>query len=212
MAEKIRNVEEIMTELFEGLRIPKRDGTTRKEEAALKKYAKVRWVRFEIDYYRNGALPLEEIASQAKVYFSKRFLNGAFISSVDASTFEKAYSSLDHAVKDGCHGRCVRLVEELNEALAQYGVQPIEKIDAFLDWLTFWPVERRGDDGSVLMEKPYSVAVIDFHNDRHLNGFYKVWKSYFKKGVLLSMQDTYRIANILEKSRKLPPKLKTKTD
>ena len=206
MAEDFRSIEQIMEELFDGVRVVKKNGS-KKEEAALKKYAKVRWVKFEIDYYMSGKLPLSEVLAQAKVYFSKRFLGGEYIDRVSPAELRKAYDSLNHAVKDGCHGRCSRLVQELNEALERADVCPVE-VESFLDWLTFWPVERRGGDGSVLMEKPYNVPVIDFKNDQHLEGFYKVWKSYYKKGILLSMQGTYRIYDILDKSKKLPKKPK----
>lgn len=204
MAEHLRSVDTIMAELFEGLRITRRDGTVKKEEAALKKYEKVRWVQFEMNYYKNHALPLNEIHAQAKTYFSKRFLDGKYISSADSSELEKAYNSLDHAVKDGCHGRCYRLVVELNEALTNNGVRSVGDIEAFLNWLTFSPVERKDATGNVVYEKPYFIPVIEFNNRQHLEQFYKVWKDYYKKGFLLSMQDTYRIVDIMSKSKKLP--------
>ena len=204
MAENLRSVDVIMAELFEGLRTTKRDGTTKKEEAALKKYEKVRWVQFEMNYYRKHILPLSEIHAQAKMYFSKRFLDGEYISQVDPTDLEKAYKSLDHAVNDGCHGRCYRLVVELNEALTSNGVRSVGDIEALLNWLTFSPVERKDSEGNPIMEKPYYIPVVDFTNREHLEQFYKVWKEYYKKGFLLSMQDTFRIVDIMSKSKKLP--------
>ena len=208
MAEELRSVEQIMAELFEGLRIIKKNGT-KKEEAALKKYAKVRWVQFEIDYYRNGVFPLREVMAQAKVYFSKRFLDGQFIDQVSQAEFNKAYDSLNHAVKDGCHGRCFRLVEEFNAALDREGVKTVERIENFLDWLTFYPVKRKDYEGNPIMEKPYNVPIIDFKNDEHLEGFYKVWRGYYKKGILLSMQEAREIYSILAKAKKLPKERKS---
>jgi hypothetical protein len=99
MAENIRSIEEILRELFEG------------RDAALEKYALVRHVRYEMALWHDYGFPLQEVDRRTKAYFSKKFLKGARISEVDGVTLKKAFESLDHAVKDGCHGRCLRLVE-----------------------------------------------------------------------------------------------------
>ena len=120
MAENIRSIEEILCELFKG------------RDAALEKYSRVRHTQYEMSLWRDYGLPLYDVDKSAKAYFSKSFLGGAKISETDGATIKKAFEKLNHAVNDGCHGRCLRLVEELNQALTALGLRTVDP-EPFLD-------------------------------------------------------------------------------
>ena len=179
MAEDIRNIEQILKELFDG------------KDAALEKYAKVRHVQYEMNLWRRFHLPLSEVNGQVKVYFSKRFLGGERIIDASEATLKKGFESLDHAVKDGCRGRCRRLVEELNEALVRLNLRPIAEIDRFLDWLTFDSETVKDYYGEPARE--YGFPVLVFHDKENRKDFWNKTKVFLKRGVMISMQDVARI-------------------
>ena len=136
MAENVkRGYFEVLDELFTG------------SNSALEKYAKVRLTQYEMNLWRKHHLPLKEVDKRAKRYFGVRFLGeGKRIDKATQAELSKAFESLHFAVgkdsgdpslKSGCHGRCLRLVDVLNEALIADGLDPIPDAEKFLDFFTF---------------------------------------------------------------------------
>ena len=175
MTENIK-IMEILEELFQG------------KDAALAKYAKVRHVQYELGLTKRG-LPLYDVAPSAKKYFSQRFLAGRNIYDVsknDPDTYRDALEKLDHAVHDGCHGRCTRLVKELNEELAKYKIEPVDS-EKFLDWLTFCYEVRKDYMGEPMTEPGFSFEIRDFYDDRNRKEFWEETKALLKKGYIMPM-------------------------
>ena len=182
MAENTK-IEEILEELFVG------------RDAALEKYAKVRHVKYELDLWRNNGLPLGLVERRAKKYFSVRFLGGQNIYTAEKENpemLEKALKDLDHAVNDGCHGRCNRLVKTLNEELACRKIDPVDS-EKFLDWLTFYYDVRKDCFGNALQEPGFSFEIRDFYDDRNRREFWKELKAILKEGQITSMSDVLKI-------------------
>ena len=175
MAEKIRSIEEILCELFKG------------RDAALEKYSKVRHVQYEMLLWRNFGLPLYDVDKSAKAYFSKSFLGGVKIDEADGASIKKAFEKLNHAVNNGCHGRCLRLVEELNQALSELGLKTVDP-EPFLDWLTYWYEPRRGSDGELIEEKPYGFPILDFSDEQNRKELWAELSLMLKCGRISSMQ------------------------
>lgn len=146
---------ETLTELFKG------------RDSALNKYAKVRHTQYEMGLWCNHKYPLRLVDASTKAYFSKAFLGGVKIDKADEATLRKGFTNLDHAVKDGCHGRCYRLVEDLNQELTELGLRPVENIDKFLDWLTFDYTALYNHDGEPLEEKPYGFPILVFNDEKN---------------------------------------------
>lgn len=184
MAEKIRSVKEILEELFVG------------KDAALEKYAKVRHVQYELNLWHENGLPLGQVESQAKKYFSVRFLDGKNIYAVERENpelLEKALRDLDYAVKCGCHGRCSRLVKELNEELAGYKIEPVDS-EKFLDWLTFcYSVRKDYCTGEPVNEPGFSFEIKDFYDDKNRKEFWKELKFLLKDGRIMSMSNVLKV-------------------
>ena len=188
------NIKRILEELFKG------------RDAALEKYAKVRHVQYEMQLWRGYGLPLEQVDKSAKVYFSKRFLEGKRISSVSEKELAEAFKRLDHAVKDGCHGRCTRLVEELNKEFEKEGIEPLHKIDGFLDWLTFWyTTPECYATGGPAKEPGYSFEIRIFHDKENRTDFWLETKSLLAQGKVMQL---YRIAQLVLFKRKFSKNLK----
>lgn len=178
MAENIRSIEEILNELFKGGR-----------DSAIEKYAKVRHTQYEMDLWCHYGLPLSEVERGAKAYFSKRFLNGCRIDKASEKALRDAFSRLDHAVNDGCHGRCHKLIVELNQAFAELGLPEVKEIDKFLDWLTFNYQTRLGGDGEPVIEKPYGFQILIFDDERNRKEFWTEVQQLIKAGRMASVHD-----------------------
>ena len=196
MAEDIKStrINEILTELFKG------------KDAALEKYAKVRHVQYEMQLWRNYGLPLDQVDRSAKMYFAKRFLKDGKIFTASEKEIKDAFERLNHAVKDGCHGRCVRLIEELNEEFIKLGLEPVHKIDGFLDWLTFWynTLEDYATGGSV-KEPEFSFEIRHFYDRENRKEFWAETKELLKEGKIMRL---YRIAQIVLIKRKFSRTMK----
>ena len=188
MTENIK-ILEIYNELFIG------------KNAALSKYAKVRHTQYEILLWHASGLPLSEVKKGAKLYFSKRFLNGKRIDRATEKEIEEALITLGHAVDDGCRGRCTRLVESLNEELKKYNLEPV-KVQSFLDWLTFCYDVRRDEYGCDCLEPGYGFEVRDFYDDYNRKEFYDEAKRLLKKGIVLHPGHIGQIVEIRRKNGK----------
>lgn len=186
MAEQIsRGYFEVLSELFFG------------NDAALEKYAKVRHTQYEMGLWRYHDLPLREVDSRAKSYFSQRFLKGRRIDKVDPADLSEAFTRLNYAVGQktddgnftGCHGRCLRLVNELNEVLAKDGLTVVGDLEKFLNLLTFDYTVRKDYNGIPIVEKPYYVQIWDFHDAKYRKGYREFIKFLRTLGRKMSMQD-----------------------
>ena len=175
MAEELRSIEEILNELFKG------------RDAALEKYSRVRHTQYEMLLWRDYGLPLYDVDKSAKAYFSKKFLSGVKIDKADGASIQKAFERLNHAVKDGCHGRCLRLVEELNQALAELGLKTVDP-EPFLDWLTYDYVAKRGTDGELVEDKPYGFPILVFSDGQNRKELWAELSLMLKSGRISSMQ------------------------
>ena len=189
-----REIKEILEELFKG------------QDAAINKYARVRITQYEIDLWKKHGLPLNELSRQEKLYFSKRFLQGRKISEISPAELEKAILTLDHAVNDGCHGRCIKLVKELNEALARRSLKTVGEPEKFLNWLTFDYQTIKDYKGDNVKEANYGYEIRLFESDNNRKEFWQELKSVLAQGRIMSMQD---IAKIVLFKRKHGKNLKT---
>ena len=178
---------EIMDELFQG------------RDAALVKYAKVRHTLYEMNYYRRG-YSLSEVNPAAKVYFAKRFLpQGVTIRTATEQQLEEAYDRLEHAVKDGCHGRCIRLVEEMNLILKKNNLEPLNNPDKFLAYFSFNYKQREDEFGNPAFEPGRGDPILDFRDKDNRTEFYSVVKFLEKQKIMLS---PIEIGKIVVKLRK----------
>ena len=187
MAEQIRTIEEILRELFAG-----------GQNAALEKYAKVRHTFYEIRLYWWHQFPLEEIDGFAKGYFSKRFLDGKRIDQATQEEMVAALTRLRYAVGDepcerdgeeyfpGSHGRCLRLVNELNAALVVEGLEPLKDPERFLKFMTFDEEVKRDALGKVIYE--HGVPVNVFHDKENRKDFWAEVQPLLKKGKMMPLQ------------------------
>ena len=183
-----RTIIEILEEIFKG------------NDSALAKYAKVRHTQYEINLWRRCGLPLKEVGAQERRYFRERFLKGTAIEQATDAERHKAFDELDHAIQDGCHKRCIKLVNELNEALEATGVKTIEEPEKFLDWLTFSYHTNKDQDGQPLRDPGYSFEIRVFSDDKNRKEFWKELQSFLKAGRIVSMQDICRIVLIKRSS------------
>ena len=201
MAEDVkRSYFEIIEELFFG------------PSAALEKYAKVRFTQYEMNLWRRYHLPLKDVDSKAKRYFGVRFLGeGKRIDKASETDLNKAFESLKFAVgKDvneptlnsGCHMRCLRIVNELNEALAAAGLTTIEDPEKFLDFLTFDYEVRTDGNGVAIEEKPYGFLIRTFHDEENRRQFRVILKWLREEKRMMSMQDIYKIASFAKNHSK----------
>ena len=146
-----REIRDIFKELFFG------------SDSALEKYAKVRHVQYEMGLWRTYHC---DIHGFAKAYFSARFVDGKKrLSQCTEAEIKEGLNRLDHAVKDGCHKRCVRLIKELNEALGEKGIEPLQDIETFLDLVTFdYTIMRDIYTGEPSCEPMYGFEIRIFHD------------------------------------------------
>ena len=192
MAEQLkRDIQEILEELFKG------------KNSALEKYAKVRHTRDEICrlYMRDG-LPLYEINRSARIYFSKRFLGGVRISDASQAELREGLKRLDHAVRDGCRPRCLRLVAELNGALKELGLDTVKSPDKFLNWLTFCYEVKLGCDGKPVLEPGYNSEIRIFCDKKNREMFWAEIVALLKEKKMMSMTDVLRIVRFKRKKSK----------
>ena len=189
MTEQItRGYFEIIRELF----FATKDEKGKPVKSALEQYAKVRHTKYELDLWRFHGLTLSQIDSKAKAYFSERFLNGKRILDVDNATLEAAYKRLKHAVDDGCHGRCVRLLEELNRKMRELKLEPV-KIEEFLDFLTFNYRTRDDGYGYPRRDPDYGYEIRDFVDEYYRAQFREELKLLERTRRMMSMQDVLKI-------------------
>ena len=200
MAENLRSYFEILDEMFIG------------SSAALEKYAKVRITQYEMNLWRKHRLPLSEVDKKAKRYFSVRFLGeGQRIDKASTEALNKAFESLHFAVgKDsgdpalcsGCHQRCLRLANELNEALARDGLEQIPDVEKFLDFMTFDYDVRTDENGQAIEEKPYGFVIRIFHDVENRRDFRLMLKMLKEEGLEMSMQDIWKMIHFKRKHSK----------
>lgn len=176
MAENITKVEHILNELFKG------------RTSALAQYAKVRHTKYELMLWRQYGLPLHKVNKNAKAYFSRRFLGGTRIEQADEKTLRKGFETLDHAIFDGCHGRCMRLVKELNEALNELGLKPVKDPEYFLDWLTFCHYDCKDTEGNTAYEIDYGFPIWGFSDEENRTDFWRILKPMLSYGRIANMQ------------------------
>ena len=172
----ITKVEHVLNELFKG------------RTSALEQYAKVRHTKYELMLWRQYGLPLHEVNNKAKNYFSRRFLGGIRIEQADEKTLRKGFETLDYAIFDGCHGRCMRLIKELNEALNELGLKPVKDPEYFLDWLTFCHYDCKDTEGNTAHDTDYGFPIWTFSDKENRTDFWRVLKPMMSYERIASMQ------------------------
>ena len=184
MTENIRNIKDVLEELFKG------------RDAAIEKYAKVRRTLYEMELwyrFRKEGYSLRDVPKNVKVYFSQRFLNGEKINDKTPEAEAKlseGFKRLGHAVNDGCKGRCERLVDELNVQLEELGLRTIKEPTRFLDWLTFDYDVRRDHEGNPVLEKPFGFETRLFKDECNRKEFWgEIQLLLYTYGRMKSMQD-----------------------
>lgn len=198
MAEQIKNreYEDILKELFGG-----------GEEAALAKLAKVRRTEYEMNLWRKHNLPLSEIPGKYRMYFRRRFLNSVSIEKATQKELDEAFYRLRCAVgmqvnaggeHTGCYMRCLRLVGELNSALARNRLKTVEP-GAFLDWLTFDFTVPTGLGGEVIEEKGKGFEIRIFHSDDNRKEFWAELQKIMREHRRMSMQGVVKIVLVKRK-------------
>lgn len=203
MAEDInRGYEAVLKELFFG------------KDAALDKYAKVRWTRYEIMLWKKHGLPLAEVNPVAKAYFSRRFLEKQRIDKVSKPVLEKALESLSYAcgidpdgnlVETGCRLRCHKLMEELNIALSGLEFAPVD-VERFLNYFTFDYDVVLDENGKPKQEPGYGFEIRLFHSDQNRAWFRTILKALFFLKLRLPMQCVHEVAKYFRKYAKPQPK------
>ena len=118
------------------------------KDSAISKYSKVRFTEYEMNLWHKYGFPLSDVSPKARKYFEKRFLGGTSISGATEEELKKALTNLGYAVGSvvspegevelsGCRKRCMRLMDELNDALGRLGLKTMTDPERLLDWLTF---------------------------------------------------------------------------
>lgn len=192
MAEDVKNrgYEEILKDLFFG------------KDAALDKFAKIRWTRYEILLWKKHGLPLEQVAPAAKAYFSRRFLGGQRIDKVEKYVLEKALESLSYAagidpdgklVDTGCRARCRALVKELNVALKENDFAEVN-VDKFIDMFTFDFSFSVDENGKHRKEPGYDFDIRHFYSDSNRWWFKNELDLMFKTKMRMPMDSVYVMA------------------
>ena len=152
-----------------------------------------------MNLWRQLHLPLSEVGATEKRYFSTRFLHGTKIDKASKEDLEKAFDELEHAVGDGCKGRCQRLVDELNEALCELGLAEVQQPQNFLKWLVNDYEVKRDDNDQVVIEKPYGFEIRIFHDAENRKEFWAEAQALLKSDRMMSMQDICKV--VLHKRR-----------
>lgn len=195
MAEQIRDYFDILEELFLG------------RDAALAKYAKVRFTQYEMRLWWDHDLPLHEVSAKAKRHFNERFLRyDERIDKADSRAINKAFERLSYAVgknsNSGCHGRCLRLVAELNQALERDGLETIKDPEAFLDYFTFNYSVQLDYKGNPVLEPGHSFEIRYFNDEINRKEFCRILKFLKSSGKKMSMQDIWKLIIFLRKNSK----------
>ncbi|MBO4812836.1 hypothetical protein J5491_01680 [Candidatus Saccharibacteria bacterium] len=179
---------EILHELFFG------------KDAALVKYAKVRRTQYEMRLYRDRGYHLEEIDLKSRLYFAKAFLpKDVTIRTATPEQMRNAYERLGHAVNDGCHGKCLRLVKEMNNILGDNGLAKLEDPESFLKYFTaFWP-EKKDQFGDTIYEPGHNEPVLEFKDGEAREEFKRELKNLERDKLMLDM---VTIGKIVVKKRK----------
>lgn len=191
MAEEIRSVKEVLEELFK--RKKNKDGSI--EYSALEKLALAKLTRDEILLYLESDMPKSEINKNARLFFQKSFLKKSIYQATEAEIRDAYNNHLLYAVGDsGCRGRCRRLVEELNAALAKNCIEQIEesKIDAFIDWLTY-DYHSLIDESTGWPKLEYGFTVRIHHDVENRKDFWKELQLLLKEGKMLPMHSVLQI-------------------
>ena len=163
-------------------------------KSALDQYAKVRHTQYEMNLWRCHGVPLGQVDNGAKSYFSERFLLGREIRKSDAKTLDAAFERLDHAVKDGCHGRCARLVNELNSCTNQLGLDTVDT-EKFLNFMTFNYHTRKDEYGYAKKEPGFSFEIRDFVDEFYRNLFREEVRLLEKQRRAMSLRGILSIVN-----------------
>jgi hypothetical protein len=185
-----REYEDIIRELFAG------------NEGALAKLAKVRRTQYDLSLWQRYDVPLSEVPAKSKRYFSQRFLKKARIDQASYRVLSEGFKKLNFAVgidvpgePTGCYAKCLRLVEELNEAMARDGLRPVEP-KKFIDWLTF-DIEVTVDvDGRPITDKPYHAPVCILHGDENRRLFWNELQKIMREKRRMSMQGVLSIVGV----------------
>ena len=188
---------EIIRELFFAMK----DEKGKAAKSALEQYAKVRHTQYELNLWRYHGVPLGQIDGKAKAYFSEKFLHGRGIREVDSRTLDAGFERLGHAVKSGCHGRCVKLMMELNTCLEAHGLKQV-KIEEFLDFLTFNYRTRDDGYGNPAREPGHSFEIRDYVDEYYRNQFREELRLLEKTRRMMAMQDILKLIRFkLENSK-----------
>ena len=171
MAENFRSIKDILEELL----------------VALEKYSKVRHTKYKVNcLWRSYGYSLNKIRGAA-FYFSKTFLDGVRLSEASEDQIEHGIQKIGYAVKS-CHGRCIRLTKELNEAFRARNIPQVSKIERFLDLMTFDYYLVDGCDGSSQPE------LMIFEDEKNLKYFSNEARRLLRKNKILSLADIYRMS------------------
>ena len=180
MAEELRGIREIYEELFKG------------PHAALLTYKNMRQVQREMKLYRDYGYPLSMVKAGWKKKFSDDFLGGKPISSASEAEMKEAYTRLDHAVRDGCHKRCYRLVEELKAAYQKLGVETNFDTEKFLNLMTFDFFSPLMSDGQPYLEPGYGFPIQNFVDDKNRKDFWQETSKILRAKKIMSVSDIWR--------------------
>ena len=205
MAEQVRSIEEILQEMFIGVEKNTRNGKKVRERSSLMKLADLQEIADEMDLHLCRGLPLDLLKGIDVVYFSKRFMEkGVNVYYASLEDKQKARKKLGFAIQS-CLERNERLINELNQALREKGLDEIKEVRKFLDFLTYNPQQRRNGEGNPLFEKPpYShVPIIYYQNREDYKAFKEEIRSLLKSGKMVSMQDVYRNVSDKRKMKQL---------
>ncbi|MDO4747462.1 MAG: hypothetical protein Q4A70_03970 [Candidatus Saccharibacteria bacterium] len=180
MAENVRSIKAILEELLKG------------KDSALAKLARVRETQYEIGLWNGHGALLSDIAVTAKKYFSKRFLDGKLLKEVKKDELEEGLKKLAYAV-ESCKKRCTRLVEELNQAMSEQGLEPLKDIQGFLDWMTFFYEEKKDYTGQPVYDLEGHFPIRIFSSDKNRREFWVETQAIMRSGRIMSVKDIAQI-------------------
>ena len=208
MAEQLkRSYFEILDELVLG------------KNSAIDKLAKVCMTEYEMNAWWYGSRPLNMVDIKARKHFATRFLDRRsgtdekepegeepkkkkkkysdnMIKEASKEDIEQAFTNLHYAVgklkkPTGCYARCMRLMNELNECLAELGLRTMVDPGRLIDWLTFEYTVVTNDFGRPIREDGEEIRI--FQNDKNLKDFKKEIKALKKAEQAMSMHGVLHI-------------------
>lgn len=180
MAEELRSIKDVFEELFKG------------KDSALAKLAKVRETQYEISLWKGYGAPLSDIAVTTKKYFSKRFLDGKTLKEAKKDEVNEGLKKLGYAV-ESCKKRCTKLVEELNRTMSEKGLEPLNDIQGFLDWMTFFYEEKKDYTGQPVYDLEGRFPIRIFSSDKNRKSFWVETQAILRTGRIMSVKDIMRI-------------------